>query len=46
MPTPTACRTLGKKARSDPGNPRDGTADANGNGYTNLEEYQNATNPR
>jgi pectate lyase len=30
----------------DPKNPADGPADADGDGYTNLEEYLNHTNPR
>lgn len=30
----------------DPRNPDDGPLDANRNGYTNLEEYLNGTNPR
>lgn len=30
----------------NPGDPADGRLDANGNGYTNLEEYLNGLNPR
>lgn len=30
----------------DPQNPADGKADADGDGYTNVEEYLNGTNPR
>ena len=30
----------------DPGDGSDGNGDANGDGYTNLEEYLNGTNPR
>ncbi len=29
----------------DPANPTDGPEDANGDGYTNIEEYLNGTNP-
>jgi hypothetical protein len=30
----------------DPSDPADAIADANGNGYTNIEEYLNGTDPR
>jgi hypothetical protein len=30
----------------NPADPADGSADADGDGYTNVEEYLNATNPR
>ena len=29
----------------DPSNPADGPMDADGDGYTNIEEYLNITNP-
>jgi len=34
------------KHKLDPKDPKDGVLDANGDGYTNLEEYLNGRNPR
>ncbi|MFT2009980.1 polysaccharide lyase [Pontibacter sp. 13R65] len=34
------------KHKLDPKNPADGAMDADGDGYTNLEEYLNGTNPQ
>ena len=35
-----------KKHGFDPSSPTDGPADADGDGYTNIEEFLNGTNPR
>lgn len=35
-----------RKYRFDPADPRDGPRDADGDGYTNVEEFLNGTNPR
>ena len=34
-----------RKHGLDPNNPADGASDANGDGYTNLEEYLNSITP-
>ncbi|PRY52848.1 pectate lyase [Arcticibacter pallidicorallinus] len=35
-----------RKYKLDPKNPNDGAMDADGDGYTNVEEYLNGTNPQ
>ena len=44
--TTTGCRTPGKEHRLNPADAGDGNRDADGDGYPNVEEWLNGTDPR
>ena len=47
IPTRMACPTPGKKSNElDPASASDNQLDSDGDGYTNIEEFLNGTDPR